>query len=217
MSASIIAVVGEKGGTGKSTLAQSLGVYFLNKGVDVVLVDTDIPQRTTGDWADTRNENSSLNPINIVEKTGNILHTLKDLASRYMVVIVDCGGHDNEATRSAVAMANVAIFPFRPKRRDLKTLAKMDSLVREAKITNQKLIVRALITQGPNLPTQEPRIAEAKAVCNSFGIQPMKALTYHRNAYDDCEESGMTVLEYSDEKAKAEMLAIGKETEELLK
>ncbi len=217
MSGFIIAVVGEKGGTGKSTLAQSLGVYFLKKGTDVVLVDTDIPQRTTGDWADTRNENPSLKPINIVEKTGNILHTLKDLANRYTMVIVDCGGHDNEATRSAAAMANIAIFPFRPKRRDLKTLAKMDSLVREAKITNPNLIVRSIITQGPTLPTQEPRITEAKAVCNSFGIPPMQAVTFHRNAYDDCEESGMTVLEYSDEKAKVEMQAIGEEIEELLK
>ena len=217
MNGSIIAVVGEKGGTGKSTLAQNLGVYFLLKNKDVVLVDTDIPQRTTGDWADTRNENASLKTINIVEKTGNILHTLKDLSNRYAIVIVDCGGHDNEATRSAAAMSTLALFPFRPKRRDLKTLAKMERLVHEAKITNPHLIVRSIITQGPSLPTQESRITEAKAVCHSFGIPPIKAVTFHRNAYDDCEESGMTVLEYSDKKAKHEMHTIGQEIEGLLK
>ena len=45
----IILVGGEKGGAGKSCLAQNLAVYLQTKNRDVLLLDAD-PQGTTTDW-----------------------------------------------------------------------------------------------------------------------------------------------------------------------
>ena len=46
----IILVGGEKGGSGKSCLAQNIAVYLrTEKGAKVLMVDCD-PQRTTSDW-----------------------------------------------------------------------------------------------------------------------------------------------------------------------
>ncbi len=213
----IISIVGEKGGTGKSTFAQALAVYCLKeKGLDTTLVDAD-PQETTSDWADERNKNPDITPINIVQKTGFIVHTLKDLSKRYQVVIVDCGGQDSEAMRSALIVSDLAIFPFRPKRRDLKTLVKMEKVLRDAKVHNETLKYVALITQCPTLPSQLSRIDQAKGACASFGIKPLKNITYYRNAYDDCDESGLTVLEFTDDKARDEIVSIGNEIWEILK
>lgn len=215
--AKIISIVGEKGGTGKSTLAQSLAVYSSKlKGLDTTLVDADA-QETTTDWADERNKNSKISPINIIQKTGFIVHTLKDLSKRYEVIIVDCGGQDSEAMRSALIVSDIAIFPFRPKRRDLKTLIKMEKVLKEAMVHNELLKYRALMTQCPTLPSQYPRIDQAKSACASFGLEPLQNITYHRNAYDDCDENGLTVLELDDEKAKEEIKAIGDEIWEILK
>ena len=204
----IIAVIGEKGGTGKSTTAQALAVYFgMVKKQDTIVVDAD-PQGTTEDWADIRNENKAATQVNIIAKKGNIRHTLIELAKKYAYVVVDCGGQDSEAMRSSLVVCDLAILTFRPKRRDLKTLLRMEKIVKDGKALNERLICRALITQCPALPNQSSRVVEAKAVCNTFEIQPLDSITLHRNAYDDCEEKGLTVIEFEDQKAKDEMLAV---------
>jgi len=54
----MILVGGEKGGSGKSCLAQNLAVYFTrDKNAIVLMVDCD-PQRTTSDWIQARNTGS---------------------------------------------------------------------------------------------------------------------------------------------------------------
>lgn len=49
----IILVGGEKGGAGKSCLAQNLAVYLQQSQRDVLLLDAD-PQGTTTDWVKER-------------------------------------------------------------------------------------------------------------------------------------------------------------------
>ncbi len=52
----IILVGGEKGGSGKSCLAQNLAVYLQQQNRDILLLDAD-PQGTTTDWVKERDEN----------------------------------------------------------------------------------------------------------------------------------------------------------------
>ena len=213
----IILLGGEKGGTGKSTLAQNLAVFFaIYKNLDVVLVDAD-PQGTTSDWIDERNENEKLKIINCIQKLGRIERTILDLNNRYDVVIVDVGGHDSEALRSAMTTANLILIPVRPKRRDLKTLQHVSSLVSLAQALNNKLIVRSVITQAPNLPSQFKRILDAKDVCSQFDLCPQSSFTHTRNVYDDIEEGGCSVFESDDDKAKKELIDIGNEVFNIIK
>ena len=117
----IVLVGGEKGGSGKSCLAQNLAVYFrTHYNGEVLLVDCD-PQRTTSDWIQERKDNTELPSINCVQLYGNIREDLLSLKTRYDFVVVDCGGQDNRALRSSMSVASHALIPLRPKRRDLKT------------------------------------------------------------------------------------------------
>lgn len=208
----ILLVGGEKGGSGKSCLAQNLAAYLQTVAKrDVLLLDAD-PQGTTIDWSKERDANDALPELPTVQVSGNIRQTLKDLARRYQDVIVDAGGHDSEALRSAMTVATHMLLPFRPKRRDLKTLPKVAQLIRLAQAVNPELITRAVLTQCPALPSQATRISDAKEACRSFEIPPLEAVTISRNVYDDADEEGFSVLETkTDEKAAAEVSAVARE------
>ncbi len=208
----MILVGGEKGGSGKSCLAQNLAVYFArDKKAIVLMVDCD-PQRTTSDWIQARNADPALPPINCIQLYGKIRNDLLSLAQHYDYMIVDCGGQDNLALRAAMSVADHVVIPLRPKRRDLKTVPHMEDMLSTCKMVNPKMLASFVITQCPSLPNQASRILEAKEVCTSYGINVLDAVTYSRNIYDDSEEQGSSVLENEPEgKAALEMVAIAEE------
>ncbi|MBP8173394.1 MAG: AAA family ATPase [Aeromonadaceae bacterium] len=208
----IVLVGGEKGGSGKSCLAQNLAVYFkTNYPGEVLLVDCD-PQRTTSDWIQERKDNNKLTPINCVQLYGNIREDLLSLKNRYEFVVVDCGGQDNRALRSTMSVASHALIPLRPKRRDLKTLPHMEDIISTCKMVNPTLKAAVVMTQCPSLPNQVRRILEAKEVCQSFCVDVLESIIYSRNVYDDSEEKGLSVMEIEpDGKAAEEIRGIAKE------
>ena len=207
----ILLLGGEKGGSGKSCLAQNLAVWIKARGGDVLLLEAD-PQGTTADWAAERNDQGDLPPIPVVQAHGNIRQTLLDLRGRYRQIVVDAGGADSEALRSAMTVATHMLIPFRPKRRDLKTLPKVENLARLAIAVNPDLTIRAVITQCPALPSQVQRILDAKEACLSFEIIPLNAITTARNVYDDADEDGCSVLESgSDPRAREEVESLAAE------
>lgn len=208
----MILVGGEKGGSGKSCLAQNLAVYFArDKDAIVLMVDCD-PQRTTSDWIQARNTDPTLSAINCIQLYGKIRNDLLSLNQHYDYVIVDCGGQDNLALRAAMSVADHVIIPLRPKRRDLKTVPHMEDMLSTCKMVNPKMLASFVITQCPSLPNQAGRILEAKEVCSSYGINVLNAVTFNRNIYDDSEEQGSSVLEIDpDGKAAAEMISIAEE------
>ena len=203
----IITIGCEKGGVGKSALAQTLAVYLVEKNKDVLLVDAD-PQRTSADWVSERSED--LKKIFCTEQTGNILNTLQDFDQRYQYVVVDCGGADSKALRSSLAVSNRALIPFRPKRRDLKQAPNMAELIQTILTHNPNLIARSILTQCPTLPSQMKRVINAKNLLRELDLNPLEHITCNRNIWDDCDEQGSSVLEmqHEDPKAASEALAV---------
>ena len=110
----LILVGGEKGGTGKSCITQNIAVLLQKTEKNILIVDCD-PQKTTSDWTQERSNNKHKN-IECIQLYGNILHTLESLKEKYKIIIVDCGGQDTKAMRSALVCCTHALFPIRPKR-----------------------------------------------------------------------------------------------------
>jgi len=207
----IVLVGGEKGGSGKSCLAQNAAVFLRQQFPEVLVVDCD-PQRTTSEWIQERKEQDDLLQMNCVQLYGNIRNDLISLHSKYDAIVVDCGGQDTKALRSAMAVATHALLPLRPKRRDLKTLTHLEGLISTCKVVNQNMKASVVLSQCPALPSQVKRILEAKEVCQSFMVPVLNAMTFSRNIYDDSEESGFSVLEIEPKgKAADELRAIFKE------
>lgn len=196
----IITIGGQKGGSGKSCLAQNLAVALTEVGHKVLLIDAD-PQKTSSDWAEQRQENGQVMGIDHQAMTGDISKTALALAETGRVLVIDCGGRDTKELRSALVIADLVLLPTRPKRRDLKTLDYVSDLVEKSRLVNPDLVARVVITQAPTLPSQVQRILDSKVVAEQFGLPAIDPIIYTRNVYDDAEEAGLSVFEAGDEKA----------------
>jgi len=113
----IIAVVSQKGGTGKTTIATNLAACYAAQGREVMLVDAD-PQHSALDWkADRPSTLPSVHALHLPEK--NLFQEVQHLRQKYELLIIDGGGRITATARAAVAAADFLIIPTLPSKFDL--------------------------------------------------------------------------------------------------
>ena len=211
----IIVFGGQKGGVGKSTQATNFAVAVANEGADVIIIDTD-PQKTSINWVDRRNElinnGRVLKIIHGISKEGNVRDAIKDLSSRYDVVVVDASGYDNKALRTSLTIADYVICPLRPSQADLETLPHLCEIIDVAKDINEKLKAYALISMSPTHPFND-ETDSAGSILNEFAnsLIVLKTNVAERKIYRDSMLEGTGVTEMKNEKAKIEIESIIKE------
>jgi chromosome partitioning protein len=206
----IVLLGGEKGGTGKSTLATNLAVWLARQGRDVILVDTD-RQRTASHWADRRNAINGLAAVHCAEKHGNVFYAVRDLAQRYDEVIVDAGGRDSEELRTALVAAHLVYVPLKASQPDLETSLHMNELIQLARGMNPDLKARALIAMAPTNPVIH-EAAEARELLSELPeLVPSGVIIRERKVYRDAIAEGRGVVEMDNAKATAEIEALTQE------
>ena len=208
----IVLIGGEKGGTGKSTLAKNIATYWQSKNKEVLAIDTD-PQATFYNWCERR-KSSDQKPILCTKLTGaKIAGEIKSLAEKYEILIIDAGGQDSKALRAAMTVATHLLIPSQPSFSDLETLLHMSNLIDEVVTYNPNIIYRSIITRCPTLPSQFNDILEAKDYSRSLGIEPLNAITSQRSAYNAVDHIGSTAYESGNDKARQEIEEIVLEIE----
>jgi chromosome partitioning protein len=120
----IIVVLGEKGGTGKTTLATNLAGMRAAANRDVLIIDAD-RQGSASYWTEKRDDlHSRLPTVHCVQKFGNgLLRTVRDMARRYDDIVLDIGAGDSREGESALQVADCAIIPVQPAGLDVWTLS----------------------------------------------------------------------------------------------
>jgi chromosome partitioning protein len=203
----ILLLGGEKGGTGKSTVAVNLAVWLARRGADVVLIDTDV-QRTASHFIDRRNAVADLPRVHCAEKHGNVFDTVRDLAKRYEHAIVDAGGRDSEELRTALVAAHLVYCPLKASQPDIETSVHMNELVKLARAMNPILQARLLVSMAPT----NPAVHEAAEAREILGELPEFSLSdvivRDRKVYRDAMVEGRGVVELSNDKAKDEIDAL---------
>jgi chromosome partitioning protein len=210
---SIILIGGEKGGTGKTTLAVNLAARRALQGRDVLLIDTDV-QASASYWAQSRDESGVRPRVACIQKFGKGLQTeVRDLAARYQDLIIDAGGRDSVELRAALVVAERVFVPIQPSQFDIWTLGRMDDLVKTAQGFNPDLRAGVVISRASTNPSVS-EVAEAQSLLADFEhLRLVPAVVRDRIAYRKAAREGLGVeeLKPADPKAVEEVRVLFEE------
>jgi len=209
----IVIIGGEKGGTGKTTLATNLAALRVMCGKDVLLVDTD-KQESANYWAYTRkdNLNISANVNSSQQLGGSIIRVTQDPSKQYEDIIVDAGGRNSSELRATMTIADSLFIPVQPSQFDIWTLARMDKLVDLAQRVNPKLGAYIIINRASNNPTVSEAYETIKLFNDYENLEFSGLVFKDRIAYRKAASQGLSVCELKppDLKAVDEMKAFYK-------
>lgn len=124
----IIAVVNQKGGVGKTTLAVHLAVWLHEQGRRVAFIDAD-GQSSSTRWIRTAEPGVALHT-----ETGAdaIIEKANDLRSRFDVVVADGPANLSESTRALLLVADYALVPCGATVPELESTADTLRILRNA-------------------------------------------------------------------------------------
>ena len=200
----VILICGEKGGTGKTTLAVNLAAYRQGAGRSVLIIDTD-PQRSASDWCYFRKQ-AGLPPIDCAQlRAGAMMAAVPGYATRYQDVIIDAGGRDNPEMRAGLVLADLVLLPVRASQYDLASVDKMRALLDQVRPANARIRCLVVINSVKNNP-RIPEFSEALQTIQQYDdIEVHTAPIYDRMSYARSGAEGRGVHEMADTKAAAEI------------
>ena len=204
----VVAIVNQKGGTGKTTLATNLAWVLAEKG-KVLLLDAD-PQASSQNWG----ANDDPAPTTLTVKGaggGDLLRLVRSMGSDYNWIIIDGPPGISKTTADAVRVADVVLIPVQPSPLDVWAAADIVAAVQaRQKVANGVPKAAFVITMT------QPRTRLSRQIddpLTEMGIAVLQARTTHRMAYRTAINNGDSVIVGRDQTARNEILAIRDELE----
>ena len=194
-----IAVISQKGGAGKTTLALHIAVAAELAGYSAVLLDMD-PQGTAEAWSEWRKEAP---PVVIPAKVGTLAKTMEKAALHGAdIIIIDTPPLAEAEARAAANIADLVLVPCRPNAFDVHSIATTTDLTRFAAKP-----AFAIFNAGP--VSAAKLFAETAEVVTEIGLPLAPVRLSERAAFRHATGSGQSAQETEPTgKAAAEVAAL---------
>lgn len=203
----IIAVLNEKGGTGKSTVATNLATALHRRGRRVVLVDAD-PQGTARDWRAASPEGADL-PLVVALDRPQLLASIATLAAD--VVVIDTPAKAESMAAGVVRVAHTALVVIQPSGADIWASAATVKLIRQKLDVGGQLDAAFLVNRTSGA-TKLSRLVKG-GEWNEYGLDQLENTLGNRVAFAQALTDGVSIYDFPDTSARAEMDAVISELE----
>ncbi len=192
-----VAILSQKGGTGKTTLSLHLAVAAQQAGHVAVVIDLD-PQASAAGWKDSRQNET---PIVISVPAARLSQALQAATNGGAdLVVLDTAPHSGEVALAAAEAADLVLIPCRPGILDLRAIG---TTVRVVKLAGKPAYV--VLNTVP--PRASNVLADARAAVAVHGLNVAPVALQQRAAYAHSLTVGQTAQEYEREGKAAEEIA----------
>jgi chromosome partitioning protein len=192
----VIAIVSQKGGVGKSTIAVHLAAEAHAQGQRVLLLDLD-PQGSAMEWANRRGDRppdvSGANPASVNKEIDRARNDGYDL------VLIDTAPHADHAALQSARAADLVLIPCRPSTFDIAAISATLDL---CKLANKQAVV--VLNAAP---TRSRVTAEAEEAIAEKGGTVSPVVIRQRVAFQHCLIDGRTAAEFEPGGAAADEIA----------
>lgn len=184
----VVAVLNQKGGAGKTTIATHLARAFQMEGGRVLLIDSD-PQGSARDWAAMR-EGQPVSTVGIDRPT--IERDIKSIASVDWAVI-DGAPQAHDLVVSAIKAAHFVLIPVQPSPYDIwATQALVDLVKQRIELTDGRLQAAFVISRA----IRGTKIGqEVGAALEGYGLPVLQSRITQRVLFPTSAARGSTVLD----------------------
>ena len=180
-----VAIISQKGGSGKTTLALHLATAAALEGRNTAIIDLD-PQASAANWSDRR---SSELPVVLSAHASRLAHEMKRVEDMEgELLIIDTAPHSDSAALEAAKAADLILVPCRPAILDIEAISNTLDLVRTTG-TPIFVVMNAVAPQGNEA-------AEAAEAISGLDVGVCPVQLRQRVAFSRALIGGQSAQEY---------------------
>jgi chromosome partitioning protein len=181
----VIAILSQKGGAGKTTLALHLAVAAERGGQRAAVIDLD-PQASAASWGDSRGAEAPAVVSAQAARLSQVLGAARSAGATF--VLVDTAPHSESAALTAARVADLILIPCRPAILDLRAIGGTIDLA--------KLAGKPAAVVLNTVPPRGSLAAEAMHAVAGYGVPIAPVFLGQRAAFQHALTAGLTAQEY---------------------